>query len=148
MKLKYPALILGSCLITILFAVSIQGQRGRFNPDGSFWIIGDAPPSFRNFGGINLNSNRNRRLPGAGVDLTDGSRIKFKMLSVSRARLTFATANLRGVAYSFSGRFLRGGVFAAQDLEEKTVLEGVLKKLSGGKVVAEARLSFSYFGGT
>jgi hypothetical protein len=52
------------------------------------------------------------------------------------------------VSYSFSGKFLRGGVFAAQALDEEPVLEGVLRKRSRGKIVAEARLRFSYFGGT
>ena len=148
MRLKWPVILFSSCLIVFLSTDTVESQQGRFNPDGSFWIIGEAPLGFQNFGGINLNSNRSPRLQRAGVDLTDGSMIRFKTLSVSRHRLAFATLTIRGVSYSFSGKFLRGGVFAAQALDEEPVLEGVLRKHSRGKIVAEARLRFSYFGGT
>jgi hypothetical protein len=44
---------------------------------------------------------------------------------------------------------LRGGVYAELALDdEQPVLEGVLAKYVGGKKVAEAKLKFSYFGGT
>jgi hypothetical protein len=53
------------------------------------------------------------------------------------------------VSYSFSGRFLKGGVFSAGDLDpDAPVLEGTLTKWKGGKKVAEASLKFTYFGGT
>jgi len=54
-----------------------------------------------------------------------------------------------GVSYAFTGRFLKGGVFAALNLDEETpVLEGLLTKYKTGKKVAEAQLKFTYFGGT
>ena len=53
------------------------------------------------------------------------------------------------MSYSFSGRFLKGGVFGAGDLDDETpVLEGTLTKFQVGKKVAEAKLRFVYFGGT
>jgi hypothetical protein len=74
--------------------------------------------------------------------------LRFKSLSVSRSGLTFMTVPRKGISYSFKGRFLRGGTFAAQDLQENPVLEGTLIKLNQGKPVAEAKLKFTYFGGT
>ena len=126
------------------------GQKSpKFDPDGTFWILGDPPDDFKNFGGINLNAKRQRRLNRPGVDITNGIKHRFRTLSVTRDRFTFKTVSVRGVSYSFSGRFLKGGVFAAADLDDKTpVLEGVLIKLKNGQKVAEAPLKFVYFGGT
>jgi hypothetical protein len=146
------ARVLGSFLLMALGIAyaplgSVYGQRERFNPDGAFWIMGDAPKGFEDFGGINLNSNRNRRLPAAGVDI-NGRTLKFKTLSISRDRLVFTTEAVRGISYGFKGKFLRGGTFAAQDLTDVAVLEGTLTKFSKGQSVAESKMKFTYFGGT
>ena len=127
-----------------------QQKEARFDPDGSFWLHGEAPPDeFKDFGGINLNAKRLRRLPSPGLQLTDGTTLRFKSLIVKRNNFTFTTVTLRGVSYSFSGRFLKGGVFGAGDLDDETpVLEGTLTKFQAGKKVAEAKLRFVYFGGT
>ena len=101
--------------------ISVPAQKNaRFDPDGSFWIIGDHGDGFSDFGGINLNAKRLRRLPPAGVQLNDGKTFRFKTLNVKRENFTFTTVAIGGVSYSFSGKFLRGGVFAATDLERRT----------------------------
>jgi hypothetical protein len=146
------ARLLGSVLLAALPLASepfssVYGQRERFNPDGAFWIMGDAPKGFEDFGGINLNSNRNRRIPSPGVDV-NGRTLKFKTLSISRDRLVFTTEAVRGISYSFKGKFLRGGTFAAHDLTDVAVLEGTLTKFSKGQSVAESKLKFTHFGGT
>jgi hypothetical protein len=44
---------------------------------------------------------------------------------------------------------LKGGVYGAGSLDDETpVLEGTLSKYRNGKKVAEAKLTFVYFGGT
>src|SRR5919109_5633364 len=59
----------------------VFGQRGRFDPDGSFWIHGDQPPTgFSDFSAINLNAKRLRRLPSPGVQLNDGTTYRYKTL--------------------------------------------------------------------
>jgi len=150
----------GKILVTVLLLIGLIATpaysqqktsrgSGRFDPDGSFWIHGTPPQDFSDIAGINLNAKRLRRLPAAGVELTGGTRLPFKSLAVSRENLKFSTAVVRGVSYTFSGRFLKGGVFAADILDQDTpVLEGTLIKWSGGKKVAEERLKFTYFGGT
>jgi hypothetical protein len=126
-----------------------QARKNRFDPDGSFWIKGNAPDGFLDFGGINLNAKRIRRLPSPGVQLNNGKNFRFKQLSVKPDSLIFTTITVSNISYSFSGRFLRGGVFAAANLDDETpVLEGTLIKYKGGKKVAEAKLKFVYFGGT
>ena len=83
------------------------------------------------------------------MHLNNGKVFHYRSLTVKRDNFSFTTVTARGVYYTFAGKFLRGGVFAEQDLfDEQPVLEGVLTKYKGGKKVADAKLKFSYFGGT
>jgi hypothetical protein len=136
-------------VVCVVNSAPAQPKRNRFDPDGSFWIKGDHPDGFSDFGGINLNAKRDKHLPNAGLDLNNGRHFRFKELSVSREKLTFTTVVLSNISYSFSGRFLKGGVYGAGNLDDETpVLEGTLIKYRNGKKIAEAKLSFVYFGGT
>jgi hypothetical protein len=140
-------------LLLSLISTSALSQRtkttARFDPDGSFWIHGQPPNEFSDFGGINLNSKRSRQLPQPGVETNNGKLYRFKTLTVKRDNFTFTTMTLAGVYYAFSGKFLKGGVYSSAILDDETpVLEGMLTKFSGGKKVAEANLKFVYFGGT
>jgi len=141
-----------SILLLLLAATPVITQRNaRFDPDGSFWLKdGTTPPTeFSDFGAINLNAKRLRRLPSPGLQLNNGATYRFKTLNVKRDNLTFTTMTLRGVSYSFAGKFLKGGVYASGDLDSETpVLEGTLTKFRDGKKVAEANLKLVYFGGT
>lgn len=146
-----PVLLIAALMVGCgVQALSIaQTRRERFDPDGSFWIQGKPPKGFEDFSGINLNAKRNRYMPASGVDLTNGTQMRFKVLAVARDKLIFTTVVIRGVSYSFRGRFLKGGVFAAADLDQDTpVLEGILTKFKGGQKRAQANLKFTYFGGT
>lgn len=126
-----------------------QKGRERFDPNGSFWIIGQAPSDFSDFSAINLNARRVRWLPSSGLQLNNGRTFRYQQLSVRREKFTFVTTQVRGVSYSFSGRFLKGGVFSETVLDDQSpILEGVLTKFVSGKKVAEAKLQFGYFGGT
>jgi len=150
MAMKRPY---NATLVFILLAQSVltagQTAKQRFDPDGSFWIHGTAPADFSDFSGINLNAKKLRRLPSPGVQLNDGKNLRYKTLSVTRERFVFTTVAIGGISYSFSGAFLKGGVFAESNLDDETpVLEGVLVKNKQGKKVAEAKLKFTYFGGT
>lgn len=129
----------------------VYTQTKHFDPDGSFWLIdGQQPTEFSEFGAINLNAKKLRRLPSPGLQLVDGTNYRFKTLSVKRNNFTFTTVTRRGVYYRFSGSFLKGGVFATTELnDESPILEGTLTKYdAAGKKLAEAKLRFTYFGGT
>ena len=120
----------------------------RFDPDGTFWIHGDKPADFSEFDSINLNAKRSRHLEPAGVRALNTLH-RYKTLVVKPDNFTFTTIPVRGVSYGFSGKFLKGGVYGAGDLDEETpVLEGTLTRFRDGKKVAEANLKFTYFGGT
>ena len=143
----FVALLLLSLISVPVF--SQKTKRERFDPDGSFWLQGQPPNDFSDFGGINLNAKRSRQLPQPGLETNNGKRYRFKTLSVKRESFTFTTMTVAGVSYSFSGRFLKGGVYSSGMLDDETpVLEGTLTKFRGGTKVAEAKLKFVYFGGT
>src|SRR5437868_422590 len=140
------------CLMLLLASLPSalsQTKAERFDPDGSFWIIGAPPNEFSDFGAINLNAKKLRRLPPSGLQTNLGKNYRFKTLTVKRDNFTFTTITIGGVSYSFAGKFLKGGNFAATSLgDESPVLEGTLTKFRAGKKLAEAKLKFSYFGGT
>ncbi len=147
MKKIFAALFLLS--LTSAPTFSQKSKSERFDPDGSFWLQGAPPTDFSDFGGINLNAKRSRQLPQPGLETNNGKRYRFKTLSVKQERFVFTTMTVAGVSYSFSGRFLKGGVYSSGILDDETpVLEGTLTKFRGGTKVAEAKLKFVYFGGT
>ena len=126
-----------------------QTRKSRFDPSGAFWISGDPPTDFSDFSAINLNMRQLRRLPTSGLQLNDGTSFRFRNIVVKQNNFTFTTVTLKSVYYTFSGRFLKGGDFAAPWQGEDTpVLEGTLTKFKDGKKVADAKLKFIYFGGT
>jgi hypothetical protein len=140
------------CLTLLLASLPValsQNKTARFDPDGSFWIIGTPPNDFSDFSAINLNAKKLRRLPPTGLQTNNGKTFRFKTLTVKRDNFTFTTMTVGEVSYSFAGKFLKGGNFAATSLgDESPVLEGTLTKFRAGKKLAEAKLKFSYFGGT
>lgn len=126
-----------------------QNKNARFDPDGSFWVHETSPTEFSELSAINLNAKRLRRLPSPGLQITDGTTYRFKTLTVKRNDFRFTTVALKTVSYSFSGRFLKGGNYAATALnDEVPVMEGTLTRYVAGKKIAEAKIKFVYFGGT
>ena len=149
MKTFLKTLALASVLLAVVLPAVGQARRSQFNPDGAFFLIGEPPNGFSDFSGIYLNGRSLRRLPTQSLQLKKGTKFYYKSLTVKRDNFAFTTVTVRGIYYTFVGKFLRGGVFAEQDLfDEQPVLEGTLTKYQGGKKVAEAKLKFSYFGGT
>ena len=136
-------------LLSTWVSVPAQTKRARFDPSGSFWISGEPPADFSDFSAINVNMRQLRRLPTSGLQLNDGTSFRFQNIVVKQSNFTFTTVTLKGVYYTFSGKFLKGGDFAATwQGEETPVLEGTLTKFKAGKKIADAKLKFIYFGGT
>jgi hypothetical protein len=153
-KLTFSAAPLRLCVSIFLFlslispAFTQRKTSPRFDPDGTFWIKGNPPADFSDFDSINLNAKRARYLESPGLRMRT-TVYRYKTLVVKRDNFTFTTMTVRGVFYTFSGKFLRGGVYSAGDFDDETpVLEGTLTRFRYGKRVAEANLKFTYFGGT
>ncbi|HEX8137222.1 MAG TPA: hypothetical protein VF544_06495 [Pyrinomonadaceae bacterium] len=129
-----------------------KGAAQRFDPEGEFNVEGRLPRALSEISTIQLlrDARRSFQNPHSGLYTNRGVTYRFKTVSVARERFTFTTVALDGTSYSFSGRFLRGGVFAELDSDQwgKIILEGQLTKLKAGRKAASANLKFSYFGGT
>ena len=52
----FVALLLLSLICVPVFSQRTKSER--FDPDGSFWLQGQPPNDFSDFGGINLNAKR------------------------------------------------------------------------------------------
>src|SRR6185369_631087 len=62
-------------LLLLLISVPVFSQKNRserFDPDGSFWLQGQPPNDFSDFGAINLNAKRSRQLPQPGLETNNG----------------------------------------------------------------------------
>jgi len=142
--------IVVACIVQLgIPCLEAQNKKEKFDPDGAFWVHGQPPNEFSDFSAINLNAKRVRRLPVAGLQLNNGKNFRFKTLATKPDLLAFTTVVVGGVSYSFSGKFLKTGIFETAMHEDETpVLEGTLTKFKAGKMVAEANLKFVYFGGT
>lgn len=161
-KKRYAALFFFALLLVGTVAAgapvakfhAFSAAQKRFDPEGEFNPLGNAPKGLEEVGNIDLfRSGRGRPFTShthSGVVTTRGVVYRFKTISVSQNNFTFTTRARQGTSYSFAGRFLKGGVYAEMDSEawNQPLLEGTLTKLKNGKKVAEARMRFSYFGGT
>jgi hypothetical protein len=136
-------------VVVAIWTPASAQKKSRFDPSGAFWVSGEPPADFSDFSAINLNMRQLRRLPTSGLQLNDGTSFRFRNVIVKQSNFTFTTVTLKGVYYTFSGKFLKGGDFAATwQGEEEPVLEGTLTKFKAGKKVADAKLKLIYFGGT
>src|SRR5215204_3954299 len=68
------------CLLILLasFPAFSQKASARFDPDGSFWVLGQLPNEFPELSAINLNAKKLRRLPSPGLQLTNDTTYPFK----------------------------------------------------------------------
>jgi hypothetical protein len=124
----------------------------KFDPEGEFDVIGEPPRALTEVSAIQLlrDAKKSYLNSHSGLYTNRGVTYRFKAVSVTRERFTFTTVPIQGISYSFTGRFLRGGVYGELDSDQwgKPILEGRLTKLRDGKRAAAANLKFSYFGGT
>jgi hypothetical protein len=124
----------------------------KFDPEGEFNVEGKLPKELSEVSTIQLLRDIKKSFMNShsGLYTNRGVTYRFKTLTVTRERFTFTTVAIGEISYSFTGRFLRGGVFAELDSDQwgKPILEGQLSKFRGRRKVSAASLKFSYFGGT
>ena len=84
----------------------------------------------------------------AGVNLVGGTRYHFATITVNRKNFSFVTKKVRGVHYSFSGRFLRTNFLNDELNEETAVARGTIVKYKNDIKMAQANITLSYWSGT
>lgn len=135
---------------TDVFSVEARATcMRRFDPSGDYHPVNRIEDESEKFTHFDLEVRRRKgRLIAWGDVRTVGTSYKFTSISVTVQRLSFTTVSIRGVRYSFEGRFLGSGDFASQTTDNgKTMLEGTLRKYLDGQKVAETTSPFLYFPG-
>lgn len=134
-------------------AVSAGVHQCRFDPSGYFYLRGDAPEQFKEFSHLALWNypEESGKGPAAGLYTKGGSLYRFVSLTAdwvpeeNQFVFEFKTAEVAGVGYALSGKFLKPCVYLRDVTDTNlSVAQGRMVKLKGGKSVAEAAVEFSY----
>jgi len=127
-------------------------QTSPFDPSGSYYI----EPKLESkvdagvvelFAIVLRVEQEGGKLSASGAVISRvGVEYKFADVSISNERLTFATENIDGVEYKFSGRWLaRDGVFARDTaFHGQVLLEGTLERSKKGKTITPGNRGFTY----
>lgn len=153
------------CILTIL-AVPLKARheiafspqplilQKAFRPYGYYSLVGTHPKGFEKFDTIQYwRKDQEQSGPDiserlAGVTADEGVLYRYATISVNRRKFVFTTVKVKGVSYSFAGRFLRTDFVNADMDFDKPVLVGTLNKYRNGRKVAGASVKLSYFAGT
>ena len=146
-------------LITLLLPLPIthfnsSEQRRAFRPYGYYFFDGRVPKDLQNVDSIQywlprMESSGVDDSPRlTGVNLVGGARYRFATITVNRKNFSFVTKKVRGVHYSFSGRFLRTDFLNDELNEERAVARGTFVKYKNDVKIAQANVTLSYFSGT
>ena len=125
-----------------------------FRPYGYYSLVGSHPGGFKSFDTIQYWRRQDEQSGPdiserfSGVHADEGVRYRYANISVTRRQFVFTTRAVKGISYSFSGRFLRTDFVNTELNFDRPVLVGKLIKYRNGKKVAEANIKLSYFAGT
>ncbi len=152
--------MLGISTLTIVLVASLSfAGIGRatanlkpappFNPSGDYHPVNSPRPESMKFAHFDLEVRRRKGKLVAWGDVRNvGTHYKFASVSITEKTLKFTTVIIRGVSYSFDGRFLGAGDFPSQFTGSGVImLEGTLTKLERGKKAAEVTSPFLYYPG-
>lgn len=127
-----------------------SGNRSEiFNPSGDYHPVNRPTDESEQFIQFDLEVRRkNGKLIAWGEVRGVQPWFKFMSVAVSEKHLKFSTVKIKGVRYSFDGKFLGKGDFASQSQGRGiALLEGVLRKFVNGQKVIEITTAFLYYPG-
>jgi hypothetical protein len=125
-----------------------------FDPDGSYYVLGDLPKAFRDFQSLDImTSDYQTREDGSvyavpvppAIYLHSETKYNFARININNRNISFETESRNGVSYRFVGVFPEE--YEDKILKEWISLEGTLTKLGNGKKVAETNARFAYIHG-
>jgi hypothetical protein len=154
------------CLLTILSVSPSADSRiaqpssvpliiqKAFRPYGYYSLVGKHPKGLESFDTIQYwRKDQEQSGPDiserlAGVTADEGVLYRYSAIQITRLKFIFTTVKVKGIHYSFSGRFLRTDFVNADMDFDKPVAVGTLSKYRNGLKVAAANVKLSYFAGT
>jgi hypothetical protein len=165
LRVACAALLIACCLSTpgtsvvarearvLRWAQPLLSQKA-FRPYGYYSLVGDHPKGFKSFDTIQYWQKRDEQSGPdiserfSGVIADEGVHYRYSTISITRRQFLFTTVKVKGISYSFNGRFLRTDFVDTEINLDKPVLVGNLRKYRNGRKVAEADVKLSYFAGT
>jgi hypothetical protein len=114
------------------------GYAGFFEP------VGRKPKGFEKFANFMIRSTRGRSVDGAVITSETDLVYEFVEAALEGDRLTFRTKKVRGVSYSFEGRFLQPPPIGKR---KGAVVEGTLTRYRNGRKTAGAVIKFRHESG-
>jgi hypothetical protein len=149
--------------LLIMLAPSVNyAQRATFDPSGNYNFANSRgirqeynpqnnPSGFKEFE-FHLETSEWRNESVGNVPIKprgtvedENGRYKMTQISIRGLSFSFQTETVKGIGYQFSGRFLKGGDFAALNLDSTVVLAGKLIKTYNGKTVAETNRRYYWW---
>ena len=130
-------------------ALISENAPGPFNPSGDYHPANLQRSESEKFTHFDLEVGRRKgKLVAWGAVRGADAHYKFASVSVTEKTLKFTTVSIRGVRYSFEGKFLGRGDFPDQSTGHGIVmLEGTLTRLEHGQKAAEITSPFMYYAG-
>ena len=129
---------------------TVFAQQNKDDVFGYFFMTGRVPAAFKDIDHLSLDGDygRSQKPPTYGrIRLKNKARTDYNLLrpTISGRNLSFKTKAVRGTSYEFAG-ILTGTDFGKdpKPAPEEIVLRGMLKKMRGGKAVAENRVRFRW----
>lgn len=148
-------IILTTVLATSLSLAGIGRAKANlkpappFNPSGDYHPVNLPKPESMKFAHFDLEVRRRKgELVAWGDVRNGGTHYKIASVSITEKTLKFTTVSIRGVRYSFDGRFLGRGDFPSQFTGYGIImLEGTLTKFERDRKAAEVTSPFMYYPG-
>ena len=126
----------------------------EFDAEGYYYIAGENSKGFKDFETFSvMNKDYESDDPAEygkviapkGSVQTD-KEFRFSRISIGNGQIQFETESIRGISYSFTGRFIETRNFIHLEAGEvEKVLEGRLIKKRKGKTIVERDVKFGWF---
>ena len=127
--------------------------EAAFDAEGYYYIAGELPKGFKDFASFNVRNKNYEsedeseygKLIAPKGSVETGKEFDFSKISIGNDQIQFETERVKGISYSFSGKYTVTRNFAYLPEEKLQVLEGRLIKKRSGKKIAEAQVKFGWF---
>jgi hypothetical protein len=129
-------------------------ETPEFDAEGYYYIAHETPKGFEefvSFSVINKNyesedEDKYGKLMAPKGSVQAEKEFKFSRISIGNGQIQFETERIRGISYSFTGRFIETRNFIHLEAGEvEKVLEGRLIKKRKGKTIVERDVKFGWF---
>lgn len=124
-----------------------ENTEYEFDVTGDYYIIGDLPKGFEDFGEMSItttdyenvseeNDYKGTPIPPEGFVFMK-KKYNFARINIANKRIAFQTETKKGISYKFIGKFIDDQNYSDEDY---TDLEGRLTKMRDGKKIAESKV--------